>query len=175
MILKCCLQKNKGVLTLILRLAHSFTVHCAQDMCAWGAVRTWLVLLGWKPIMEPPFSPYSHPALSHHTSFSLSLALILYCSLPNCKKIKYRNCSLLILTPLSHQLPLSYSFNPELLCAPSMQNHSFLFLNPPSTHIPSKSITQDPIVLSLFSPRPLANSFPLALITSFLQSILLSH
>ena len=33
-------------------------------MCGWGAVRTWSVLLGWKPIMEPPFSPYSHPALS---------------------------------------------------------------------------------------------------------------
>ena len=95
-------------MTLILWLAHSFTVHCAQDMCGWGAVRTWSVLLGWKPIMEPPFSPYSHPALLT-TSLSLSPALI--CSLLDCKKLKSRNCSLLILTPPSHQLPLACSLS----------------------------------------------------------------
>ena len=77
-------------------------------MCGWGAVRTWSVLLGWKPIMEPPFSPYSHPALLT-TSLSLSPALI--CSLLDCKKLKSRNCSLLILTPPSHQLPLSCSLS----------------------------------------------------------------
>ena len=108
------LSEEKGVLTLILRLVHSFTVHCAQDMCGWGAVRTWLVLLGWKPIMEPPFSPYSHPALLN-TSLSLSLALI--CLLPNCKKNSnletvlsfFSPCPLLSPLHLATPYPLSQS------------------------------------------------------------------
>ena len=96
-------RRKKVFLTLILWLAHSFTVHCAQDMCGWGAVRTWLVLLGWKPIMEPPFSPYSHPALLT-TSLSLSLALI-------CSWLKLKNSNLETVLSLFSPRPLTNSLS----------------------------------------------------------------